>query len=279
MAYNVEFGRMDNSKIVVVGCGGTGGFVAEGLCRILFDSDIPLLLVDHDLVEPHNLIRQNFYSGDVGKFKSQALAERLARQYRRRIGYITLPYDKDMFDEDIGNGMISKGHSLFIIGCVDNADARRSIASSLNWGKVWLDAGNGHHSGQVLIGNARTPIELKEGFNQADHIVSKLPAPSLQQPALLIPPTITPARALDCAEEVAVEEQSPTINQAMATLVVDFVHLYLNGRLTHMAAYIDLEAGSLVYVPAEPTVVARMCSMKVNELMANKCELGERYHV
>jgi len=47
--------------------------------------DITLLLDDFDIVEEHNLYRQNFYAGDVGKFKSQVIAERLARQYGRPI--------------------------------------------------------------------------------------------------------------------------------------------------------------------------------------------------
>ena len=63
-----------NFNIAVVGCGGTGSFVAEGLCRLLIGSDIPLLLIDHDRIEPHNLLRQNFYDGDLDKFKSEALA-------------------------------------------------------------------------------------------------------------------------------------------------------------------------------------------------------------
>ena len=50
--------------VVVVGCGGTGGFVAEGLCRLL-PRDYTLVLIDGDLVEPANLQRQNFYTEDL----------------------------------------------------------------------------------------------------------------------------------------------------------------------------------------------------------------------
>ena len=71
---------LDNPWITVVGCGGTGGFVAEGLCRLFQGRDATIVLVDHDRVEPHNLLRQNFYAEDVGKFKSQALADRLAAE-------------------------------------------------------------------------------------------------------------------------------------------------------------------------------------------------------
>lgn len=236
------------------------------------------MLVDPDRVEPHNLRRQNFFTADVGKFKSQALADRLARQYGRPIGYSVLPYEKDMFDKEMGGGMVQKAMSLIIIGCVDNTFARRSIADSITWDKWWIDAGNGFASGQVLLGNAKDKKALQEAFNKADHTVTKLPIPSLQLPALLIPP-VKPTRARDCAEEVEDDEQSPTINQAMATLVLDMTYRLLRGTLTNMGAYIDLDAGTLQTVPATPETVARMVGMKVKELYANECGLGARYHV
>ncbi|MCK4783123.1 MAG: ThiF family adenylyltransferase, partial [Desulfobacteraceae bacterium] len=91
MSYKVSpMGLPPDYRTLVVGCGGTGSFVAEGLCRIL-GSDHPLLLIDHDRVEPHNLRRQNYFEQDVGKFKSQALAERLALRYGRRIAYSVYP--------------------------------------------------------------------------------------------------------------------------------------------------------------------------------------------
>ena len=56
------------------------------------DREATIVLVDHDRVEPHNLLRQNFYKGDVGGFKSQVLADRLARAYDRPIGYSVYPF-------------------------------------------------------------------------------------------------------------------------------------------------------------------------------------------
>jgi len=280
MTYTVTLASNDRPKLVVVGCGGTGSLVAEGLCRLLINSDLTLMLVDFDRVEPHNLLRQNFFAGEVGKFKSQALAERLSRQYGRRIGYSVMPYERDMFDEPMGAGMYHKAMSLIIIGCVDTAEARRSIADSMsaNWNNWWLDAGNGHHSGQVLLGNTGQPEGLKESFDIASHTVIKLPLPSLQLPALLIPP-VEKIRPRDCAEAIADDEQSPTINQAMAMLVVDFIYRLLSGTLTNMGAYIDLDAGTLQTVPATPATVARIVGLKVSELMTNKCGMGMRCHV
>ena len=78
---------LEKPWVTVVGCGGTGGFVAEGLCRLFQGREATITLIDHDRVEPHTLPRQNFCAEDVGRFKSQALADRLARAYRRPIGY------------------------------------------------------------------------------------------------------------------------------------------------------------------------------------------------
>jgi len=130
----------------------------------------------------------------------------------------------------------------------------------------------------VLLGNTGKADGLKESFDIASHTVNKLPLPSLQLPGLLIPP-VKQARPRDCAEAIEDDGQSPTINQAMAMLVVDFTYRLLSGTLTNMGAYIDLDAGTLQTVPATPAIVARMCGLKVREMIANKCGLGARYHL
>ena len=143
---------LDNPWITVVGCGGTGGFVAEGLCRLFQGRQATIVLVDHDRVEPHNLLCQNFYAEDVGKFKSQALAE----AYRRPVGYSVYAFREEDSGSDGGRypGLPAYGNSL-LIGCADNAAARRAMAESLPGDpRRWLiDAGNDTNWGQVLIGN------------------------------------------------------------------------------------------------------------------------------
>uniref|UniRef100_A0A6M3M3P0 Putative ubiquitin activating domain contining protein n=1 Tax=viral metagenome TaxID=1070528 RepID=A0A6M3M3P0_9ZZZZ len=265
-----------NWRILVVGCGGTGGYVAEGLCRLLIGSNIPLVLIDGDRVEPHNIRRQNFYPGDEGKFKSQVLAERLARQFSRGVGYCVWPYDSELVGENWGQHMHTNLVEGLIIGCVDNAPARASIANRWKLSNWWIDAGNGSSSGQILIGNTPAIEQLEAGFHQDEHAVDRLPIPSLQLPALLMP-TPGPAASRGCAEAVIADDQSPVINQAMANLVIQFVYRFLTRRLTWMGAYIDLDAGSFQTVPAEPVVVARMLGVKVDTLMANRCSLGNRY--
>ena len=259
-----------NSRILVVGCGGTGSFVAEGLCRLLINTDASLMLIDHDRVEAHNLIRQQFFSGDAGKFKSQALAERLSRQYGRSIGYSVYPYMHDLIHEDWGGGLTTRAAQGIIIGCVDSVAARRSIAEKWGYGNWWIDAGNGYSSGQVLIGNTSVVEQLEGSFDREMQEVVALPLPTLQLPSLLAPPTIPIKDTRDCAEAVMAEDQSPVINQAMATLVLEFMHRLLQGTLCWMGAYLDMEAGTLQTVPAEPMVLARMLGVKVDTLFLQK---------
>ncbi len=240
----------------VVGCGGTGGFVAEGLCRLLPNEET-LLLIDHDRVEPHNLRRQNFFEGDVGKFKSQVLAERLSRQYGRKVGYCTRPYTRHLLKgSDLGGQFQTYAAQGLVIGCVDNAGARREIMESMRLGTWWLAAGNGRHSGQVLLCNALVAGDVEKAFNPEGQTVQALPVPALQAPDLLAP-SAAPARPRDCAQALD-EDQSPVINQAMAVLVLEFVHRLLDNSLYWMGAYIDLEAGTRQTVPAQPEAVARI---------------------
>ncbi len=258
---------MQNKRIMVIGVGGTGSFVAEGLCRLLATKDTDIILVDHDRVEPHNLIRQQFFKGDVGKFKSQALAERLSRLYGRAIAYSVYPYMADLIHKDWGGGMHTLANEGLLISCVDNVETRREIAGSLHPGNWWLDAGNGYASGQVLIGNARSTGQMEWSFDEKEQTVHHLPLPSFQLPALLAPVSKPVVDDVDCAEAVIAEDQSPVINQAMAVLVLDFVNRFLQEELTWMGVYLDMDAGTLQTVPADPEVVARMLGVKVDTLV------------
>jgi hypothetical protein len=255
----------------IVGCGGTGSFVAEGMCRLLADSDARITLVDHDRVEPHNLLRQNFFKGEVGKFKSQALAERLSRLYGRQLRYSVLPFDEDLTKEPFGPEMRTEFIHGTIVGCVDNPAARKEIAKLVG-GKLvsevmWVDAGNGRQFGQVLVGNTAEPEGLRGAFDEAAGTVEHVPAPSLQDPYLVFPQVPPVEKPKDCAEEVIDDSQSPVINQAMATLVLNVVHQLLARTLTYIGVYLDLEKGSLRTVPADPETVSRMTGIPQKLLM------------
>ncbi len=244
---------LDNPWITVVGCGGTGGFVAEGLCRLFQGREATIVLVDHDRVEPHNLLRQNFHPGDVGKFKSQALADRLATAYRRPVGYSVYPFRDE---EPRYPGLPVYGDSL-IIGCADNAAARRAMAECLpGYPRRWLiDAGNDTNWGQVLVGNVSDQVTWDEPAF-VDQTCYLLPAPTLQRPDLLTAVSTRPPDA-DCAAALDLTDQDPTINQMMASLVLQVVRRMAAGTCPFMGLYLDMDLGTVTPTYVTPEAVER----------------------
>ena len=242
-----KFGPSHNG-VVVVGCGGTGGFAAEGLARLL-TQEHDLVLIDGDRVEERNLVRQNFYPEELGRFKSQALAERLARKYRRQVAYSVTPVTEDWH--------LPAGTAL-VVGCVDNAAARSAIAGAVTPDQRWVDAGNGDAFGQLLVGNAIRE-RLKGAFDSRGG-VHALPLPTLVSRELLVAPPAS------CAEE----EQGTTINQFMAALVVEIVRRLMEDRLLWWQVYLDLEDMAVRAVPPSPEGVSKIARMSVRTLMQRR---------
>jgi hypothetical protein len=246
--------RLDNKfasghfTLTVVGCGGTGGFTAEGLCRLL-PQQAALILVDHDRVEERNLTRQCFIKEDLGKFKSEVLARRLAQKFNRSVGYSTLPV-----------AMVEIPFPGLVIGCVDNGLSRRDIAEKVKshlyalygFTSWWIDAGNGENYGQVLIGNTG----IAAAFTPEGDIYHGLPLPTLQRPDLLL----QVPRGRDCT--VIAEEQGPTINLTMAAVVVEVVHRLIAGTCPWVQLYLDMEAGTLTPVLATPESIKSITRIK-----------------
>ncbi|MDD5411129.1 MAG: ThiF family adenylyltransferase [Methylobacter sp.] len=264
MDYHVKSLCDEENIIVVVGCGGTGSFLAEGLCRLLEGCANPIVLIDPDHIEQHNLIRQNFYSKELGMFKCQALAERLSRQYGRKICYSPWPFEWD-FSRSLVQSLHRNNRKLVVFGCVDNASARQAIAHKWNNGDWWIDAGNGKKSGQILVGNISKDnsyiFEYRERLKEDE--VQFLPIPSYQQPDLLIP---VPGedKPRDCAQAVIEDEQSPLINQMMATLALDIFDRLRTNTLSWMGLYVNLgDDVSLKPVPITPENVNRIVGQEV----------------
>lgn len=87
---------------VVVGAGGTGGHLVPNLARLISiknneSKQHTLTIMDNDIVEEKNLIRQNFTNNDINKNKAEVLANRYSRAYGLPINYVPSylesPYD------------------------------------------------------------------------------------------------------------------------------------------------------------------------------------------
>lgn len=61
-------------KVLMIGAGAIGSEIAESLVR---SGTVELTVVDYDSLRPHNLARHTLGVGDLGEFKSEALANKL----------------------------------------------------------------------------------------------------------------------------------------------------------------------------------------------------------
>ena len=90
-----------------------------------------------------------------------------------------------------------------------------------------------------------------------DETCHLLPAPTLQRPDLLTTvPTIPPD--LDCAAALDLTDQDPTINQVMASLVLQVVRRMVAGTCPFMELYLEMEQGTVTPTYASPEAVERV---------------------
>ena len=248
-------------SVVIVGCGGTGAFLAESICRLFTGRPAEITLIDHDTVEPHNLLRQAFFQEDVGNYKSKALATRLSKAYNRPIGYSILPFTPKSNIPQLEQ----YSSNTILIGCVDNADARRAMDHAISRHPAWLiDAGNGFTWGQILIGNGSPNVKYDSAFK--DDTCFWLPSPVSQRPDILTTPSHTPPD-MDCAAALDLTDQDPTINQMMASWIVHIVRRMATNNCPFMALDLDLDLGTMAPTYATPQNVSRTINIPIDNLM------------
>ena len=256
-------------RILQVGCGGIGGFLATHTARIarecerLFDTTT-ISFFDGDLVEGNNLRRQNFSISEVGLNKAETLAFRLNAAWGMNIQ----AYPRHFHKSDV---RYENDTLTLILGCVDNYKARVEMHQSLedfmryenaqNW---WLDGGNLRIHGQVLIGNCKTLTGLAEGFSLSN-ICQALPSPALVHPELVRNERKSAQKtAHSCAELMHTDPQSLTINSIIASHMADYMlRLLVTKDLKRFATYIDMDTGSTRSLPTTPAVINRVLGQPV----------------
>lgn len=118
-------------KVVMLGAGGTGGYVAPYVFRLLHMLDRPsrFVVCDGDIVEPKNLDRQNFVPADLGENKARVLAERYSTVLGMETEYVPSFIEKlpDLMEliepkEWELNPYSTKRtkEMVLLLGCVDN---------------------------------------------------------------------------------------------------------------------------------------------------------------
>jgi len=259
----------DSVNLVLVGCGGSGSWMAPSVVRTArlliekFNKQVQVAFIDPDCVEPKNCYRQNFAEFEIGQNK----AETLARRYGLAWGLDVLVLPR-RFDAELDR-LIKNEHQTYygltvVIGCVDNAPARAEIQHYLTekagYGAArwWLDCGNSRHSGQVLLG----------GFNNKNDAAAfpipgycaRLPLPTQQHPELLIEEAQEEAdeSALSCADLALRGAQGLAVNQQVAVIAGDYLlQMLVYGTLTRFQTYFDQGSGTMRSTPITPSSVQK----------------------
>jgi PRTRC genetic system ThiF family protein len=231
-------------SIALVGVWGTGSQVARTLARTLYSMkearlETPdLVLVDGDTVEMKNVGRQMFTPADVGQNKATLLAGR----FNRALG-LSIEALPTFFHRDFPLHLSGYRHNkVLIVGCVDNAEARREIATYVRREScIWLDGGNHFEVGQVILGDAGQDDRLYSTLSQNQKVLNHLPFPDVVMPDLLEDDPPTEDAPASCAELVAMGEQHLLINEyvalAMGSLVFSLLYRQpIHHHMVHVSA-------------------------------------------
>jgi PRTRC genetic system ThiF family protein len=224
---NIEF--KEPIEIIIIGCGGTGGYLIRDLSRFLYSIDrrlpgqsqITVTLYDGDLVEDKNIMRQNFMPSDIGQNKAEVMANRHVRAFA-----IDIQYVPEMFSFEKHGNKLNTGAQKIIIGCVDNNSARREIAKTMsymltsvgrspNYNKrtIWIDSGNERKTGQVILGNA-----------EMENVTDIFPD--------ILDPKQDTVEVRSCAERMLEDEQNMFVNLTASNLILNYLRkVVLNENL------------------------------------------------
>lgn len=227
--------------IALVGVGGTGSYLAQGLAKLIagYQLQIEVQLIDPDTVEDKNIHRQNFMANEIGDCKAEALAFRLNQQYGTS------------FAAHVGKGEeFLKGQRTFrtlLVTCVDKIAPRKALAKL---GLPWLDMGNDLEFGQAIYGSISAKkdcAKIIQGWEKTP-TVDGLPSPALKVGLDILKDR---KKAPSCAD-TPFAEQSCFVNEIAAQAGLMILHqLLVKGVVSTPAIYFDTAKGRMT--PAKIT--------------------------
>jgi PRTRC genetic system ThiF family protein len=251
--------------IHLIGCGGTGSWLAPHLARItkllqeVHHIDARLAFWDYDAVEEKNIFRQNFCEAEVGANKAETLARRYGTAWGLEIIALPVPFSADaVYRNNLGDRYGGSSMPVFIT-CVDKNAPRQDVAKACSqyfgW---WLDCGNLKTAGQVSIGRGLPPHELSP--LRFPSMTTWTPLPSVQFPGILQEETETKREDVDysgmsCTDIALVDEQGLSINHTVAsTASAMLMKLLVTKDLQYHCAYVSIDSGT-TFVYSSPRIL------------------------
>lgn len=290
-AARIHPGAWERLQLTLVGCGGTGGWLAPSVARIarLLDEwkeargirHVGVTFVDADRIEERNCFRQNFAFAEVGLHKASALARRYSAAWGVGVTARTTKLTGAAELAEIARACRPVGETFdggtilhVILACADNAACRRAIHDHLKQPDAetwWIDCGNYFAGGQVLVGSTIDPRSLttEDVFPVAGY-ARHIPAPSLVRPNLIEEDAGTenaddaddPEARLSCAELTLLGRQGLAVNQRVAAEATDFLaRLVVTRDLRRFGAFFDSETNASTSYFATPHRVAETLAL------------------
>lgn len=213
------------SHIIVLGCGGTGAYTIAFLARILSTMERPprLTIVDGDIVEEKNLLRQHFISQDIAQNKAEVLAERYAAAFGLTINAVPqeIKTSKELVE------VCGPGNIKLIIGCVDNNASRKLIYDTYFNNKIkqdvyWIDSGNEEKNGQVVVGFQNNSYKDTDSYFCLPCVMELYPEMLEGQQRF--------NSDLSCAERAVSSPQNMMTNITAATIITNYAQKIIFGE-------------------------------------------------
>lgn len=132
--FEVNSDRLAASSVLIAGAGNIGSHLAPQIARAGVGR---ICLVDRDRVEAKNLATQAFRPEDVGRFKAEALAERLRESFPQQSIEARACELEALSPDDISVDVM--------LGALDSRRARQVLVSEMGWprGVPVVDGGVG----------------------------------------------------------------------------------------------------------------------------------------
>ncbi len=156
-----------DKKVLVVGVGALGSFIVPGLANLGVGR---IDIVDFDIVEETNLNRQIIYYDSVGKYKAEALADKIRNVTRRKIDINAI---MSPFDAEMATALLEGVEKYdLVIDCVDKWQAREALNDyAINSSTPLISGGTGVETGQVIVyvpGKTSTPAYFMRTHENAE---------------------------------------------------------------------------------------------------------------
>ncbi|RME43489.1 MAG: PRTRC system ThiF family protein [Chloroflexi bacterium] len=233
--YHIPANWLDEAvRVLLVGVGGNGSEMLDALARLHLSlvamghpAGLHVTAIDPDTVTEANIVRQRFYPAEIGQNKALTAIQRMNIYFGLDWDAMPVALDADALH-----------NTDLVIGCVDNVAARNRIADfrdcALFQEQLYLDLGNGEHSGQIVLGHLACPDD------------APIRLPIVQD---LFPEIIEHEEhdeAPSCSAEESLQRQGFGINRTLATHSANLLwHLFTQGHIDHHGYLIDTRAGSV----------------------------------